>query len=948
MQLAPRVAFIILLAAFAACQRSTGIDKPGEHQVGDESYASQPPQGGSMRGGGLEDAAGGAPASNSQSSPSTAQRAIEEADIYKVVGDALFILNAYRGLQIVDISNLAAPELIARVPLIGRPVDLYVRNGTAYVAVSDYFSYGWLEADGASAVAPSRGSRVWAIDVSNPAKPAVLGKLPIEGDVDQTRIVGNILYVESRRYSWWYYDSAAQQQDLTFVQSFDLSDPRAIRPVDRLDFPAQGWETHANVTSNRITLSQSGWAGGQPTTEFTFIDISDASGKLALGAHFSIGGRVADRWGMDFDDEKKLFRAVVQTSWGNAGARLGVWSSPSAKEVSQVGRLELTIPEALTAARFDGDRVYAVTARCTDPLWIIDTADPAHPVLRGSLEMPGKLDFLEPRGDRIVALGHDAAGCGGAGTMNVSLFDVADAAEPKLLSRVSFGGDYTYINAQADDMRKVFQVLDALSLVIVPFQAWDHASWTSRGGTQLVDYTRDSLTLRGFAAHSGAVSRAFPVEDRLVAMSDQSLQILDATDRDHPIEVAQIDLARPVSTLAIVKGKAVELAGDWYRGDTEIAVTDASDPEDPTPLARLKIPAPYARMFRDGDILWFLARDTRSGISKAWIQAVDVSDPEHPALRGKLDVDPNLAGYSYGYPSWGWGDEATLAGHALVLHRMVYSWSRCDGTTCQVVKPRDEIAVVDLSNPDQPRLASSAVLENSAWSWGLKASGNYAWITHYEYDESTLGQSPSGRYFLDRIDLTDPANPRMLRKVNVPGVFFDATPDGQTVYTLESSWRSDGSENATSIHELALTSRGTAALLASAKLPGYSGGARVAGGYAYLQTWDWSANANKTVLSTVRLSGLAITDSQRVGGSWAWLAAVDGGKLFLQAGWYDSGVLIYDLSTPGAPVFDRFVRTEGYVQDIVVDQGKAYLPSGSYGVPVIDLTPGVRPAEDQL
>ncbi len=66
--------------------------------------------------------------------------------------------------------------------------------------------------------------------------------------------------------------------------------------------------------------------------------------------------------------------------------------------------------------------------------------------------------------------------------------------------------------------------------------------------------------------------------------------------------MANLELARNVSTLALLGDKAVELAGDWYLGATELAVTDAGDPNTPSPLARFGIAAPFASMFRDGSM----------------------------------------------------------------------------------------------------------------------------------------------------------------------------------------------------------------------------------------------------------------------------------------------------------------------------------------------------------
>ena len=74
----------------------------------------------------------------------------------------------------------------------------------------------------------------------------------------------------------------------------------------------------------------------------------------------------------------------------------------------------------------------------TDPLFTLDLTDPANPKQVGELKMPGFLYHMEPRGDRLVALGMDNGNTSGG--MTVSIFDVSDMTTPKMLSRANFGG----------------------------------------------------------------------------------------------------------------------------------------------------------------------------------------------------------------------------------------------------------------------------------------------------------------------------------------------------------------------------------------------------------------------------------------------------------------------------------------------------------------------------
>ena len=925
----PRLPFAALALALAACGAST----PPASGPGAESFISQPPGGsqGPVVGSGPRDTPGlpsGTPA------PSSSTRAVEESDIYALVGTTLHVLNGYRGLQIVDLASLDAPVLRARVPVAGQPVDLYFRSGVAFFAVRE-----------------ALGSRIWAVDVAQPSAPAVLARLDVEGSVTDTRLVGNVLYVVSRRSSWQDVlpvpggtvgISPGPVGDLAFVASFDLSDPRAPRPVARVDFPASGWDSHAHVTDGRIALSQSGWGGAGEVTRIHFIDISDPAGALTVGASVEAPGRIADRWGLDHDPASGVFRAVLQNGW-NGGATLRTWASATPGQAAPLGLLDIVIPETLTAARFDGDRVYVVTAQRVDPLWVVDASDPAHPVLSGQLHMPGQIEFIEPRGTRLLALGHTNE-AGQPWQLAVSLIDVAAPSSPALLQRVLVGTGSGSVSASADDMRKAFPVLDAQGLALVPYQGWDATTWRWVGGLQLVDFDLAAGTLakRGFVPHQGSITRAFPLPGRsgwLASLSDERLQLLDAADRGAPVERAGLDLARPVTELAFVRGHAVELSGDWWRGDAALVVCPALDPDAATPLARVELAAPQARMFRNGDVVWLLAHDWTQG--KAWLEAVDLSDPLRPLRRGRLDLDPAEAPGGSGWGFWGYGDEVVLQGNVLAVHR---GWFGPMPLGVGAPSPgggplaeNDAVILFDLSNPDAPRRAGRVALVDSAWSWGLRAEAGLLWLSHHEWTSSRQSEV---RFYLDRIDVSDPQAPVLLPKVNVPGVLIGAAAGGARVYTLETAWDAAGQTATSTLHALDLTSRGTARLSGSVVLPGYASGAVLADGFAHAVTQDWTRSPGDVRLATVDLRAMRASSTQPVVAGWAWPLRAAGGKLFLAAG-APSGpsVLVYGLASPGTPVFERSAQTLGWAWDVVVEGRVAYLPSGPYGVVMVPLAP---------
>ena len=82
--------------------------------------------------------------------------------------------------------------------------------------------------------------------------------------------------------------------------------------------------------------------------------------------------------------------------------------------LAPVGRLDGLGPtEEIQAVRYLGDRAYVVTFRRTDPLYVIDLADPTNPTALGELKVNGFSSYLHPVGEnRLLGVGTDADGSG--------------------------------------------------------------------------------------------------------------------------------------------------------------------------------------------------------------------------------------------------------------------------------------------------------------------------------------------------------------------------------------------------------------------------------------------------------------------------------------------------------------------------------------------------------
>ena len=104
--------------------------------------------------------------------------------------------------------------------------------------------------------------------------------------------------------------------------------------------------------------------------------------------------------------------------------------------------------EQLYGSRFIGDRAFFVTFRTTDPLYVVDIADPTDPFVVGELFIDGYSDYLHPVSDSLLlGLGKDAVPDNSAGDgrgawyqgVKLSLIDISDPTNPLEVDKVVLG-----------------------------------------------------------------------------------------------------------------------------------------------------------------------------------------------------------------------------------------------------------------------------------------------------------------------------------------------------------------------------------------------------------------------------------------------------------------------------------------------------------------------------
>ncbi|MCB9640508.1 MAG: beta-propeller domain-containing protein [Myxococcales bacterium] len=177
-----------------------------------------------------------------QTTPSTT---VQEADIYRVVGEHMFALHRGKGLIILKLKDGEKPHKVSFLPLQGIPVEMFVQKETAYILMQASVITQM------SSLQPSEKvvqSMLVAVDIRDVRAPKLLQRASLPGRV----IAGSSRLLEDRLYvvthdpsvvtSSWSGSPKADTPAAMLVVSVDVRDPQRFRMMQnfalRTNFPA--------------------------------------------------------------------------------------------------------------------------------------------------------------------------------------------------------------------------------------------------------------------------------------------------------------------------------------------------------------------------------------------------------------------------------------------------------------------------------------------------------------------------------------------------------------------------------------------------------------------------------------------------------------------------------------------------------------------------------------
>ncbi|MDB6038134.1 MAG: hypothetical protein JWM99_1975 [Verrucomicrobiales bacterium] len=744
-------------------------------------------------------------------------REVVESDIWQLDGDRLYFFNQYRGLQVMDVSDATAPRILGQVSLAASGEQMYVIGGHHAVL---------LARDGCN----SSSNHVVIVDVRS-SIPTIVQSLPVAGWIQESRLVGNALYVASQNY-FPSSTNASVWESGTVVSSFDLADPAHPVTQKTLWFPA-AYSTTVQATDKFLfVITSENWN----ESAVQIIDISAPDGVMESLSKIQTAGRIDDKFKIHMSGD---VLTTISMRWGNPGSTLTVletFSMLNPRKPEPLGSLELGKGEQLHATQFDGDRVYIVTFFRKDPLWIVDLADPARPHITGELQVPGWSTYIKPLGDRLVSIGVDPTN---DWRVTVSLFNVADAAAPSLLSRVALGENYSWSEANYDE--KAFNVLPDDGLILLPYAGYLTNGYTQR--MQLVDFNRDALKVRGSIEHDMTPRRATVHRDSVLSISGRDLLSVNISDRDQPVIKADLPLSWTVDRILVKDAYLIEVENGaaWYYNGTQptLRIADAANPEGVLNALTLSNAWPIVGAEVHGNVLYIAQASSASPNQMWFFPVVTTTDGDTtniiqnpillttafdltqlPKVSAAASVQTELSSNNYVSdlrPLWPrdnlliWANTTSFypwifMGANTMIPGLWRPWGGFGGASA--------FYAIDTSSPLSPEVRATLNLSSNSWSMSnpLVVNG-LIYVSHQSFDLVRL-PLPSGsisdgaksgatdstntvqttydysitRNYLDVLDFSDPKDPVARKPVNIPGSLIGASADGALLYTTGSHW----------------------------------------------------------------------------------------------------------------------------------------------------------------
>jgi len=382
-------------------------------------------------------------------------------------------------------------------------------------------------------------------DISDRANPVLARNFSVDGNYLSSRMIGDYVYVVATQHAIfietdvflprvhsdneteviaaddiYYYNSSDSSYSFTSIVALNIQNDAQEPTCETI---LLGGTSTIYVSQGNIYLTFPNYTWQENETMKTAVQrIKIDKQTITFAAQGEVPGYILNQFSMD--EHSGYFRIATTTNNYN-------WRTFGEEEISKnnvyvldmnldvVGELEDLAPgEQIYSARFMGDRLYLVTFRNIDPLFVIDLTEPTAPTVLGQLKVTGYSGYLHPYDENhIIGIGKETeyeakADFSWYQGVKISLFDVSDVSNPVELAKYEIGDRGTDSPVLYDhkallfDKEKNLLVIPVREAKIDPSQYdgeiadWAYGEFVWQGA-YVFDISLDGIELSGGITH---------------------------------------------------------------------------------------------------------------------------------------------------------------------------------------------------------------------------------------------------------------------------------------------------------------------------------------------------------------------------------------------------------------------------------------------------------------
>jgi hypothetical protein len=377
--------------------------------------------------------------------------------------------------------------------------------------------------------APVQTSVLRVLDVSAADAPVVRQDVELPGFILDVQAVDNAFHVLREDVGAGSRPGAAR----VLLTSFQLTGA-LLRERASVAVPGEVGSLAVGATKNVLARRVPAKPPLLFASELSIVDIdADPTGAFAVRGSVRLGGAIPVGLQPSLDDEGRFVRALTCASRECAGQEapvLSVVDTSNQDMPVRVAGLALPAGHGAPVVAFDGDRAYVSGDRGyrhadgTTDVHVVDLGNPARPRVSAALAVRASVSNFVPIGERVLAVGSHGAPTTGIHVI-LHEIDVSRADRPALVGTMEFGEDWT--STRAAETSQALAIEEREGLLALPFSTWNERLRRYADGVELVHRTGRGPVGAHAALSAGWTERVVFLKERLVAVTDRGLTVID-------------------------------------------------------------------------------------------------------------------------------------------------------------------------------------------------------------------------------------------------------------------------------------------------------------------------------------------------------------------------------------------------------------------------------------